>query len=332
MGLRNELLELLADGQTHSGTVLAKRLGTSRTAVWKHLQQLRRYGLDVDAIPGKGYRLSCQLEPLAAARIRAALDTTSVAALDSLDVRMVIDSTSLQLRRTGMPPAERWRACLAEYQTGGRGRHGRRWLSRYGSGVCLSIAWQFRHAPAALPALSLAAGVAVIEALEHIGVSGLKVKWPNDVILQDRKLAGILVDVDGEARGPLCVVIGVGVNIEPPTAAGTGMDGGRSPLPPAAVREVLPGPGLSRNQVAAELISSLHAMLVEFGGYGFDRYAERWQRYDYLHGKQVDLLDGPGRRQSGMARGIAADGSLLIASGGEVHRVVSGEISVRVTP
>lgn len=327
MGLREELVALLADGEVHSGAAIARLMHCSRTTVWKQLRQLQNLGLEIAAMPGRGYRLLRPIELLDRTLLLEYINAEAGANLEALDVFGVIDSTSDRLRAAAAPGPERLRVVLAEYQTGGRGRRGRRWLSPYGSGVCLSVSWCFSVVPAALSALSLAAGVAVHRALVVYRPVGLGLKWPNDIIAGGRKLGGLLVDVEGESQGPIKVVIGVGINIdvsdELDNEVATELG-----LRPAGLREFVPNAGVSRNLVAANIISQLHGALDEFARTGFESFVDEWKCFDSLHGESVSVQIGA-RSYEGIASGIAANGSLLLKVNDKMMNVVSGEVSVR---
>jgi len=327
MGIREELVALLADGELHSGAAIARLMHCSRTTVWKQLRQLQNLGLEIAAMPGRGYRLLRPIELLDRTLLLQHMNAGAVTNLEALDVFGVIDSTSERLRAAAAPGPERLRVVLAEYQTGGRGRRGRRWLSPYGSGLCLSVSWCFSAVPPALSALSLAAGVAVQRALVVYRPVGLGLKWPNDIIAGGRKLGGLLVDVEGESQGPIKVVIGVGINIdvsdqlENELATDLG-------LQPAGLREFVPSADVSRNVVAANIINQLYAALDEFARTGFESFVDEWKRFDSLRGESVSVQIGA-RTYEGIASGIADDGALLLRANGKTMNVVSGEVSVR---
>ena len=327
MGIREELVALLADGELHSGAAIARLMHCSRTTVWKQLRQLQNLGLEIAAMPGRGYRLLRPIELLDRTLLLQHMNAGAVTNLEALDVFGVIDSTSERLRAAAAPGPERLRVVLAEYQTGGRGRRGRRWLSPYGSGLCLSVSWCFSAVPPALSALSLAAGVAVQRALVVYRPVGLGLKWPNDIIAGGRKLGGLLVDVEGESQGPIKVVIGVGINIdvsdqlENELATDLG-------LQPAGLREFVPSADVSRNVVAANIINQLYAALDEFARTGFESFVDEWKRFDSLRGESVSVQIGA-RTYEGIASGIADDGALLLKANGKTMNVVSGEVSVR---
>jgi BirA family transcriptional regulator, biotin operon repressor / biotin---[acetyl-CoA-carboxylase] ligase len=323
---RRALLSLLADGSVHAGPVLGAVLGCTRAAVWKQVAALRAMGLVVEARGRQGYCIPGGVELLDAGRIRTTLSPRAQQALVALKVAFGIDSTSGYLLGQPMPGPGEVACCLAEYQDGGRGRRGRRWLSPVARGLCLSLGVRLERGGHELPTLSLVAGVAVVRALSVAGAGGALLKWPNDVILGGGKLGGILVDVAGEPGGPLHVVIGVGINVHGTPAAGdVTLAGG---LPPASLTD---GPGAqhpSRNVLAAALIDSLVAAVADFDSHGFAPFADAWRQVDFLAGRAIDL-EVAGRHESGVARGIAEDGTLLIESGGGRRRVMAGEVTLR---
>lgn len=319
-----ELLRLLADGALHSGEELAAALGVSRAAVWKRLQQLEEWGIALEARPGSGYRLEAPLDLLDAARIESRLPQAARAALRELEVHESLASTSDRLLAAGPPPPGRLDACLAEFQSAGRGRRGRPWVAPFASGLCLSVGWSFRDAPAALGALSLAAGVASLRALGRLGIRGLKLKWPNDLLAGDAKLGGILIDLRGEAAGPAHVVVGIGINVRLTRAARERLAAeGVSVADLAAL-----GEAPRRNELAAVLVAELAQALVEFGARGFAAFLEEWEAADALAGRPVRVVQG-GEPIEGLARGVDGDGALLLDVDGARRRIHSGEVSVR---
>ena len=324
MGRRDELIRLLADGQLHGGPALASELGCSRAAVWKMLQQFPGLGLQVISRQGGGYRLSGALDLLNARSIRASLSSAAATCLQALDVAMITESTSLALRASPAPAFGRAEALLAEFQTGGRGRRDRAWLSPLGSGLCLSLSWSFEHPPGGLAGLGLAVGVAVRDVLAGFAPD-VRLKWPNDIVTPSGKLAGLLVDVEGETSGPLKAVVGVGVNVASVPALPVGDATTKQLLPTClASEDGLP----DRNQLAASLLDQLISTLVEFTAHGFAPFADRWRRWDAYSGQAVEIAVGA-RRRVGIARGITAEGALLLEVGGQLEQVYSGDVSLR---
>ena len=193
MNSRRQLLHLLADGQWHSGEALAGRLGLSRAAVWKQLGILRdQLGLNIHSVRGRGYKLPEKLELLDADRIRSLLANTSHDWISHIEIHDTITSTNSYLMEQASAVLQSGHVCLAERQSEGRGRRGRHWVSPFGSNIYLSLFWAYGLAPAALSGISLAAGLAVIRALRQLGVSDIGLKWPNDILVDERKISGML--------------------------------------------------------------------------------------------------------------------------------------------
>jgi BirA family biotin operon repressor/biotin-[acetyl-CoA-carboxylase] ligase len=327
---RADLVRRLADGQFHSGETLAAELGVTRAAVSKQVRSLRAWGLDVESAPRRGHRLALPLDLLSVDAIRASLAPATAARLRHLEVHDEVDSTNSRLLAAGDLPAGRFDACLAEFQSAGRGRRGRDWLAPFGSGLCLSYAWLFREPPAELSSLSLAVGIAAIRALQVRGVGGVQLKWPNDLLAGERKLGGILCELRVEAAGPAYVVMGIGLNVAlSPVARARIADTAAAAggLAPATLADH--GPGPSRNHLAAALLDALTAMAEVFEARGFAPFHAEWSRADALAGRAVRVLSHRAER-AGVARGIAPDGALLVEIDGRVERVTSGEVSLRV--
>lgn len=325
---RPAVLDLLADGDWHSGVTLGRALGLSRAAIWKQVRALRALGLTIAADRGRGYRVSAPLDLLSEPAIRSALLPATLQALESLDVLVVTSSTNECLTSRPAPSPGRIRAVVAEYQTGGRGRRGRRWLSPLGHGICLSVSWCFEIAPRDLPALSLVAGVAVASALTDLGVNGVQLKWPNDIVAAGGKLGGILVEVAGEPGGPLRAVIGIGLNVRPIAgiAAALREEGGN--LPALALDDLLNGRRVPRNALVAALLDALSGSLRSFGVTGSQAFLAEWRRRDCLAGHPVLVTRGQ-ECFTGVACGLADDGALLVDRDGSIVPVVAGDVTLR---
>ena len=320
------MVRLLADGQVHSGEQLAERLGVSRGDIRKHVKALEEYGLGVRTVPGHGYCLAEDIEVLDQAGIREhARD--SARRLASLELFDLLPSTNDHLLALDPPEPGQARVCLAECQSAGRGRRGRSWIAPFGSGLCLSIGWQFPEHPPQLSALSLAVGVATIRALDGLDVHEVRLKWPNDIVSRGHKLGGILVELRAESGGPAYAVIGIGSNARLPTAAREVIDSLEAQAP-IDLAELCEGGAPSRNAVAGGLLEACLEMLAEFSDRGFEPFRAEWQRSDALRGEAVRVLRGK-NTSAGIARGIDSAGALLLETAGEVRRFVSGEVSVR---
>ncbi|MGR5065969.1 bifunctional biotin--[acetyl-CoA-carboxylase] ligase/biotin operon repressor BirA [Photobacterium sp. DNB22_13_2] len=312
---RLALIAKLADGQFHSGEALGEALGISRAAVSKHIKVLRTWGIDIFRLPGKGYSLPAKLELLDCDKILAQVKCPS------LEVIPVIDSTNQYLLdRVGSMP--KGASCFAEYQQAGRGRRGRQWLSPFGSNLYLSMYWRLDAGIAAAMGLSLVVGVAIAEALESLGADGIRVKWPNDLYYQDRKLAGILVEMSGQTGEAAHLVIGMGLNIAMPESEGEAIEQSWTNLTEAC--DTLP----DRNTLAATLINRLYDALNDYEESGMDGFATRWNRLDNFLDRPVKLLMG-NRVVEGIARGINSQGALLLETEEGVTPYLGGEISLR---
>ena len=319
MELRRAILARLSDGAFHSGAALARDLGRSRTAVWKGVRGLTDAGLDIFAVRGRGYRLAERVDLLDAGLIRRDMEGGAAAALNRLDVFFALASTNDFLLQQ-----PRLHACavLAEYQTAGRGRRGNRWLSPPASGICLSLGWRFESAPDCLMMLSLFSAVAVVRALQSCRITGVGLKWPNDMVHDGRKLGGILVESRGQIAGAVDVVVGLGLNVRLPAHAGAALDQPVTDL--ASVAGAVP----SRNRLAATLIGQLLRMCRD-GQAGDTRgYLEEWRRHDTCRGR-TGRLRLPDRELTGRILDIDERGLLIMQIAGREQRFSSGELSLR---
>jgi BirA family biotin operon repressor/biotin-[acetyl-CoA-carboxylase] ligase len=321
-----DVLRALADGRPRSGEDLAREFGVTRAAVWKQVGKLEQWGLEVEAVPGVGYRLVRPIELLDAAALRAALDPQVAAQLAQLEVFTELGSTNRHLL-AAPPPSGQLRVCVAEYQTAGRGRRGRRWSTPLAGGLCLSAGWQFAAAPADLAALTLAVGVVVRRVLARVAGIDIALKWPNDLVWDERKLGGILLEMTAEAQSGCHVVAGIGINVAlPPRLLPTLSDWPRGAVDLATAMQRDPP---ARLALAAALIDSLTELFADYAAEGFAAYRSDWRAADFLKGRQVRLDEAAGPI-SGTALGIEADGALVIETApGARRRVIAGDVSVR---
>jgi BirA family biotin operon repressor/biotin-[acetyl-CoA-carboxylase] ligase len=319
----------LSDGQFHSGEDLAQALGVSRSAVWKAVKSLRDLGATLHAVRNRGYRLAKASERLTAQRILEKLSAAVRERVRSLEVAWTVGSTNTELLSRPNPPNGSSEVMLAEYQTAGRGRRGRAWLAPPGGAICLSLSWTFRDVPADLGALGLVIGVCELRALHELGVSGAKLKWPNDVLVDERKLGGILIELRAESGGPACVVIGIGLNV----ALGAPLLAKIAETGIAATDLVTAGlADPSRNVVAGVLVDSCIRGLLQFERDGLRPFVENWRDADALQGRMVDVRGAVGEVTRGLARGVDLHGALLVETADEgLKKFVSGDVSVRVS-
>lgn len=308
------LIGILADGEFHSGEQLGEQLGMSRAAINKHIQTLKDWGIDVFTVTGKGYSLPAAMQLLNEQAINARLDNGRLAVIP------VIDSTN-QYLLDRMDRLQSGDACVAEYQQAGRGRRGRQWFSPFGSNLYLSMYWRLEQGPAAAMGLSLVIGIVLAEALQEQGAPDIRVKWPNDIYLDDRKLAGILVELTGKTGDAAQIVIGAGINLAMRAPAADVINQGWINLQEAGV-------SVDRNALSALIVNKMRTALVEFEQEGLAPFIERWARLDNFINRPVKLLIGD-REIFGIARGIDQQGGLILEQDGVRKSWVGGEISLR---
>lgn len=319
MSGERELLQRLIAGPL-SGDALAKEVGLTRAAMWKRIQALREAGVEIEAQAGRGYALRHSLELLQAEAITDALPAAMKGSVAALEVAWTLDSTNSELLRRDTP-AQGAAVLLAERQTGGRGRRGRGWASPLAAHLYISVARQFSGGLARLGGLSLVAGVAVAKALQQAGHAQVQLKWPNDLVVEDRKLGGLLVEGGGEYAGPVRAVIGLGINVRMPEAAASSID---QPWIDLAGL----GSSLSRNLLAAAVLEHLLPSLDRFDVEGLAPFQSAYAQMDALAGREVAVQMGE-QTQVGRALGIAADGALRVEMDGVERLFHSGEVSVR---
>jgi BirA family transcriptional regulator, biotin operon repressor / biotin---[acetyl-CoA-carboxylase] ligase len=319
---RNLLAALNCD-EPVSGTALAARLGVTRAAVWKQIEVLRTLGAPIEASAGSGYQLEHALELLDADRVRTELDATARARIDALDVHWQIDSTNSELLRRPLGRTRQVQICLAETQSAGRGRRGRIWQSPLGGNLYFSLSARFEQGMGTLAGLSLAVGVATVQALTDCGACGVGLKWPNDVLADGRKLAGILVELGGEFLGPCQAVIGIGINLRLTPALLARID-----QPAIDLASLLDGAPPPRNRLAACLIARLIAALDRFVADGFAAFQSDYAHYDLLRDRDIRVLSA-GNELDGVGAGVDQRGALVLRRGAALENYDSAEVSVR---
>lgn len=317
-----DILQLLNDGKFHSGEELGSALGISRAAVWKQLSHWRQRGVEFDSVRGKGYRLLKSYEPLSESVIRANISAHSQKYISALYVRDKVDSTNDAVMQEMQANTQSAVICLAEEQTSGRGRRGREWISLPVSNFYGSIGWRFAEGIAVVEGLSLAVGVAIVRALSRLGISNIGLKWPNDVMWQNAKLGGVLIDLQAESDGPSTVVVGIGLNLR--TVPGLAEQLGR----PIAALEQCTSMPINRNQLAGVLLDELLLLLQDYASKGFSAYQTAWQQCDVLFGEMVEVV-GASRELRGIARGVDLQGVLQIETDQGMERIYGGEVSLR---
>lgn len=264
------------------------------------------------------------MSSLDAGIIRSSLGERAARRIERIEAFAAIESTNSYLIKDEAPRQGGFRVAITDNQTAGRGRHGRTWRSPPGSGICLSVAYTFSDEPRNLPALTLAIGIGLIDALQQLDIRDLALKWPNDLVAMDGKLGGILTESRRLANDAIHVVTGVGLNVDLPEQFDVGAESGRAQRAAdlAGLLAELP----SANAIAACLINGLCTVFIDYEKEGFRAYADRWSECDWLRGREL-TIDSPSLPVSGTAAGVDDDGALLVDDGGgTVHRVTSGTV------
>ena len=312
------VVRALADGRTRGRDALTRECGIDGAVLDEALDRLDGLGVPLLAEQG-AISLPRPVDLLDAGRIRRAVRRLGP---EAVHVRFAVDSTNSVLARRLREGARAPELCSAEIQTAGKGRQGRRWVSGLGQSLVLSVSWRFDAPAGGLGGLSLAAGVALVEALAAGGFDGVMLKWPNDLVVDDRKLAGILVEVSRSGSDSAACVVGVGLNLDLAP-----VDSGRIDQPWADLARGF-GRVPARSTLAAQVANALLDACEQFRDHGLEPFAARWRERDVLRGRPVRVLSA-GRPIEGTAGGIDGDGALLVRHAGGTVRCESGEVSVR---
>ena len=319
------VLRLLSDGEFHSGVVIARNLGVSRASVSLALRGLDEVGLVVHKVHGRGYRLSGPMQWLEREVILQHLGTE--AETFRLEILDTVESTnSLLLQKTAMgmdSDSGGVRVVATELQTSGRGRRGREWHSGVGDSLTFSLLWRFQQGANLLSGLSLVVGVAIVRVLQSFEIRGTVLKWPNDVLFHYRKLAGILIELQGDMLGPTTAVIGIGMNLKLSDCIKARIDQDATDL--FAITGEMP----DRNKLLAALLVELVAVLRKFERQGFAPFREEWVRYHGFENKSITLHLPDGSSQEGVVHGIGEDGSLRLQTAAGNCDYNGGEITLR---
>lgn len=316
------LLAIIADGNFYSGQELANRLCVSRAMIWKLIKQLTALGLEIEARHGKGYRLRCPIELLSECTIKHFLSTHAAQYHPEIETLFSTDSTNTYLLARSVTQSIHANVVLAEYQSHGQGRRGRQWLSPLGGGLYFSIGWHFNLNSTTPTLWSLYIGVAIVKGLNALGIHNAQLKWPNDILINNQKLGGILINIRGEVEGPLDVVVGVGINYNMPKAIALEAS---APMTDLCCHS---NHHLSRNQIAAALINSVFEILASVDLGKTAKLLGQWRQYDCYSGKQAMLI-AQQNSIAGIVEGVDSQGALILNVDGKRQHYISGELSLR---
>ncbi len=318
--LREDIIKALASGQFVSGQVIADQYGVSRAAISNQINALIDMGLDIFKVRGKGYQLA---NPIALLNRSDVTNFLACLGQDSpVEVHSIIDSTNDYLMRKLPHQVTSGQVCLAEYQKAGRGRRGRQWISPFGSHLYLSVYYKLEQGMSQAMGLSLVTALAVKDAIRQLADIDIQLKWPNDVYANGKKLAGILIDLEGQPTGDCHCVIGIGINVQMPESMALLID------QPWTDITSLVGGKVDRNLLAATLIYCLNMRIMKQRDSGLASMLEDWHQHDLFLNKEIKLLTGSKETQ-GVCRGVNEQGALMLEVDGIIKPIYGGEVSVR---
>jgi len=313
-------LRLLSDREVRSGADLARSLRVSRASVWKALAGLENMGVELLRVRGLGYRLGAPLDWLDPTEIRRHLGQHA----ETYELRVVdvVESTNTVLLKDAVSGAASGVVLAAELQTHGRGRRGRVWHSGLGGALTFSVLWRFEQGAGFLAGLGLAVGVGLVRALRSLGLEDIMLKWPNDLVIRHRKIAGTLVEVHGDVLGPSLAVVGIGMNVRLHPGTRERVDQAVSDL-------VTEGAPRDRNRLLGEVLLHLAQVMEAFRASGFGPLRSEWESYHVHAGRRVIVRLPDGTHEEGAAAGVGEDGALLLQTRSGLRRFHSGEVSLR---
>tara|TARA_B100001175_G_C19435824_1_gene603532 strand:+ start:284 stop:1255 length:972 start_codon:yes stop_codon:yes gene_type:complete len=320
------VLSILSDGKFHSGEMIAKHFNVSRVSVWQAISEAEKLGVEIFSVRGKGYSLSHSVQFIDEKKIKQSIG--EMASWFNIKVFDVIDSTNnflMQEAPKGYPHA----SCVAtNIQTNGKGRRGRQWQSSLGENLTFSFLWRFTKGAAALSGLSLAVGVSLIRSLKKVNIDQALLKWPNDILIKDdevyKKLAGILIELQGDMDGQSAAIIGIGINLELSKNQIAKID-----QPAIGINQCVEEK-INSNEFLGIIIKDLAEVLAKFESNGFEYFQDEWQSYDALQDQAVSLNLRDGENISGRAKGVNNSGALeVITEDDGIKTFSSGEVTIR---
>jgi len=314
------LVTILSDGRFHSGVKLAQILGVSRTAVWKLTNKLKLWGIELFSVRGKGYKIPNGLTLINGQYLEQQI-TANAKLFSSVEVLSTVDSTSSYLARSWAQGNGEGRIVIAEHQTGGRGRNGKTWVSPFGTNLYFSLGNRLPMGLSALGGLSLAIGIGLAKFFNQHTDRKVKLKWPNDLLVDQRKLAGILVEASGDSNDNSFLNIGIGLNWKMPSNA-QGIEQPWINLSEILIKE------LDRNKLLAQVLLALDDILYDYIENGFESFRSHWAEYSAYYGEPVVLTSSTGT-VSGIEAGIDKMGALRLKMDCEEKTFYSGEVSLR---
>jgi BirA family biotin operon repressor/biotin-[acetyl-CoA-carboxylase] ligase len=305
-----------------SGEMISRELKVSRTAVWKHINGLREVGYIIEAIPSRGYSLLSTPNILSVDEVLEKLQSSCIGR--RLVCLRETASTNADAFRLAEDGADEGTTVIADGQSGGKGRRGRVWSSPSGVNLYCSVVLRPQIMPHEAPQLTFLSAVAVARAIESTTALKPEIKWPNDVLVNGSKVAGLLNEMSAETDGINFVILGIGVNLN--MAAEQFPPDLRSPATSLLLEYGVP---VNRVQFAASMLGSLDRLYADFLRQGFGPVREEWQRRCNAAGREVVVSEGGNELSRGMFAGIDSDGALLLRQpDGVEERILSGDVRV----
>lgn len=320
------LLQLLNDGEFHSEKQLAATLKVPLVDLKQAIQKLQRLGLEIEYDAGSGHRLSPGIKLLEKSRVLEQLSENLQSAIKTFDIHLTIDSTNSEAMRYVRGGNQGKALFVAEKQESGRGRRGRNWVSPMARNIYMTLVWPFDGNIEALQGLSLVTALSLIHALQASSLNGmdsLKVKWPNDVWLNNKKLAGILLELYSGNDGSHQVIIGIGINVNMPQHSLASIN---QPATDLASHGNLT---VDRNVILANLIRQLDGDIELFMQHGFTNFRAQWQLFDLFHNKDVEVLTGT-TSTLGKVKGVDLSGALILETDSGNQLIIGGELAPSV--
>jgi len=317
-----KIIDVLADGKFHSGEILANQFKVSRVSIWNAISEAEQFGIEIHSVRGKGYKLTHAVELLDESSIKRAIgEQANFFNIEVMDITTSTNSVMMQRASEGLPHA----SCIAtNIQTAGKGRRGRKWVSELGENLTFSFLWRFNQGAAMLSGLSLVVGIALIRTFKQLGINHALLKWPNDVLIFHekayKKLAGILIELQGDMDGQSLAVIGIGINLNISKKQIKKID------QPAIDLQTITQESMNPNNLIALIIKELARVLSEFELNGFSSLKEEWVMSHAFHEKVISLTKGDGQNVIGKVIDISDEGSLILQTNKGQQNFSSGEV------
>ncbi|TLN24184.1 biotin--[acetyl-CoA-carboxylase] ligase [bacterium] len=325
--LADGILETLAKAADRpvSGEALARGLGVSRAAVWKGVEELRLEGFGIESQKGAGYRLAFWPEKLRLGEVRASLGGLSFG--KELRFYEETDSTNRQAARWAEEGAPHGALVVAESQSAGRGRLGREWIGKAGESLLFSLVLRPKIDLSKAPLITFVSAISLADALcAHIDAARIEIKWPNDLLVEGKKVAGILLESRIEGTALDYVILGAGINV---LGGGEALPDEIRPLAATVAdfaKEKTPRPAA----LLAQCLAALEKDLWLFGEKGFAPFVERWNGWFRMAGRGI-CVTAPEGVTRGQALGLCEDGSLLVKTGAGEKKIVAGDVAYATT-